>query len=564
MKKFKEQKLFILLAVIPVLLIHVFPMLSMLLRSFIGDQGLTLEYFGKVFADPKNAEALWNTFVVSTLSTILSLFLGTALAVLLQRTDVRWQKWIKALILVPLFVPPFVYAMGWQQMFNPAGYMNKLYQSIAGPDQILFNIYGPVGIIIVMATANMSQVFLLLENGIQKMDSSLEEAARISGAKPHQVLRTITLPVMLPNLLAAALMSFITSISNFGIPAVLGFQVSYNVMTTRIYKVLQSFYITDNFNLASAMAVILLLFAIISLKLKEIALRQRSFSSTRASRAPETRQALGKWRTPASFLILLVLFFSSVLPLLAILLTALTKAYGKMPWGENLTLDNFKMVWELSLVKRSVMNSFMLSIFAATIAVILGILIAYILNRSDFRFKNALDLSVAIPYSIPGTIVGLAIILSFGRNLFGFSLYNSFSIILIAYLARYLFFSVRSLSAAMSRISPSLEEAARVSGATRFGSIRDILLPQVRNDAVSSWIIIFAHTISELTVSILLWSVGHETVAVAVFNLQDAGNIVASCALAVILLIITFISYYLAEWISKRQAMHAKTQSTRG
>lgn len=553
LKKLQGRNVMIWITIAIVFLISVYPMLAMLLKSVQSGDGWTLDYFRQVITDPRNVDALKNTLIVSTAATFLSLLLGTGLAFLVNRTDVRGRRVMKSLALVPLFVPPFVYAMGWQQMFNPAGYLNKLFMALTGRGEGLFNIYGPVGIIIVMATANMAQVYLVMEAAFLKMDTNLEEAARICGANPGKVLRSITLPVLLPNLLAAAVMVFVTSISNFGIPAVLGFQVSYNVMTTRIYRVIQSFYIQDNFNLASSMAIVLLLLSVLSLWLKDRALKKRSFSSAHVTTGAKERFSLGKLKTPLFLLTMLVLLFASVMPLVAILLTALTKAYGLPPIGDNLTLRNFASVFNLSLVSRSILNSFLLAVLASSLAVMIGLFVSYILARTNLRLKKAIDIAVATPYSIPGTIVALAIILAFGRQIFGISLYNTFWIILVAYLTRYLFFSVRTLSAAMTRVSPSLEEAARASGAGWLRSNRDVLLPLVKNEAFSAWILIFAHTISELTVSILLWSVGNETVAVAVFNLQDAGDNVAASALAVILLIITSVSYYLSEYLARRK-----------
>jgi len=488
-----------------------------------------------------------NTLVVSSASACLALTLGTILAFLTVRTDIMNSGFLKVLAVTPLFVPPFVYAMAWQQLFNPAGYLNKLYMFASGRDTPLLNIYGPLGIILVMATAGLAPVFLITEGAYRQMDGALEEAGRASGAAPSRVFRDITLPVMLPNLLAAAVVVFITNISNFGIPAVLGFQVSYHVMTTRIYKVLQEFYRADNFNMASAMAVVLLALAVLSLWMKDLAVKQGRYSSAQTGVGGETRIRLGGLRIPIFLVSAIVLLFSSVIPLLAILLTALTRAYGLPPLPGNLTVANFGEVFSLSLVKRAILNSFKLSVAAATIAVAIGTVVSYILARTDLKIRKALDITTATPYAIPGTIVALAMILAFSRPLFGVTLYNTFWIILIAYVARYLFFAVRTISAAMARASPSLEEAARVSGAGWFRSVRDVLLPQIKNSAISSWIMIFAHTVSELTVSILLWSVGNETVAVAVFNLQETGTITTSSALAVILLIVTMGSYFLAE-----------------
>lgn len=534
-------------AVLLVLGISVYPMLTMLLKSVRGPQGFTLGYFGEIFRDPANLRAILQTFTVSSAATVLALVFGTALAFLVVRTDVPGRGFLKILAVVPLFVPPFVYAMAWQQLFNPAGYLNKLYMAVSGSDTPLFNIYGPLGIILVMATESIAPVFLITEGAFRQMDRALEEAGMACGARPARVLRDITLPVMLPNLMAAAVVVFITEISNFGIPAVLGFPVSYYVMTTRIYQVLQEFYRADNFSAAAAMSVLLLLLAVLSLWLKDRAVRRGRYGSAQPGGGVQARVGLGALRVPVFGAASLLLLLSAVAPVVAIVLTALTRAYGLPPFPGNLTLANFAEIFGLSLTKRAIFNSLKLSVAASTICVAIGAVIAYMLVRTDWKIKKWLDIAAAMPYTIPGTIVALAMILAFSRPVFGVSLYNTFWIILVAYVARYLFFAVRTVSAAMARVNPSLEEAARISGAGWLRSVRDTLLPQIKNSVVSAWVLIFAHTISELTVSILLWSVGNETVAVAVFNLQETGEITVSSALAVVLLAVSMGSYLLSE-----------------
>lgn len=226
-----------LLVILLVLVIDVYPMLNMLLKSVQSTQGLTFQHFIDVFRDSRNIEAIANTFVVASSATCLSLILGTGLAYLTNLTDMPGHRFLRVLSVIPLFTPPFIYAMAWQQLFNPAGYANKLYMVMFSTREPLFNIYGPAGIILVMSAGSFATVFLITEGAFRQMDSALEEAGMACGATPMRVLKDITIPIMLPNILAAAIVVFITEISNFGIPAILGFQVSYYVLTTRIYEV---------------------------------------------------------------------------------------------------------------------------------------------------------------------------------------------------------------------------------------------------------------------------------------------------------------------------------------
>jgi iron(III) transport system permease protein len=552
--RFTSRAALFLLVILLVFLIDVYPMLVMLLKSIQGPNGLTLQNFSEVFSDKRNTQAILHTFTVASAATCLALVLGTGLAYLTSRTDLPGRGLLRVLVVVPFFTPPFIYAMAWQQLFNPAGYLNKLYLALCGTGQPLFNIYGPLGIILVMTAAGSATVFLLTEDAFRQMDRALEEAGQACGARPVRVVQDITLPIMLPKILAAAVVVFVTEISNFGIPAILGFQVSYYVLTTRIYQVLHEFYRGNSFEAASAMSTVLLVFAVFSLWLKDRAVKQGRHI-VQAGKGEQIRLQLGYLKMPLFLLVALLLLISSVLPLIAIGMTSLLKAYGLMPWPGNLTLANFNQLLSLSLVKRALLNTLVLAVSAATIAVVFGTVIAYILTRTNWKIKNWLDVAAATPYAVPGTIVALAMILAFSRPLpvLGISLYNTLWIILIAYVARYLFFVIRTVSAAMSQVSSSFEEAARISGAPWLRSVTGILLPQIQRSILSSWILVFAHTISELTLSILLWSAGNETIAVAVFNLQETGNLTTSSALAVFLLLVSLGGYLLSEYFSRPQ-----------
>ncbi len=550
--RFTSKSVPFLLVIFLVLVIDVYPMLVMLLKSVQGPMGLTWQNFIDVFSDERNIEAILHTFTVASAATCLALILGTGLAYLISRTDLPGRGFLKLLVVIPFFTPPFIYAMAWQQLFNPAGYLNKLYMAISGTGQPLFTIYGPLGIILVMTAAGSATVFLLTEGAFRQTDRALEEAAQTCGAKPVRILKDITIPIMLPKILAAAVVVFITQISNFGIPAILGFQVSYYVLTTRIYQVLHEFYRSNSFAAASAMSVILLVLAILSLWLKDRTVKQGRHI-IQAGNGEQIRLKLGGLKIPLFLLVTLLLLVSSVLPLIAIGITSLLKAYGLVPGPGNFTWANFIQLANLSLVKRAFLNTLALSVLSATIAVVFGTMIAYILTRTNWKIKNWLDIAVTTPYAIPGTIVALAMILAFSPPLplLGISLYNTLWIILIAYVARYMFFVVRTVSAAMTQVTSALEEAARISGANWLRSVTDVLLPQVKRSILSAWILVFAHTISELTLSILLWSAGNETIAVAVFNLQETGNLTTSSALAVFLLVVSLSGYLLSEYFSR-------------
>jgi iron(III) transport system permease protein len=234
-----------------------------------------------------------------------------------------------------------------------------------------------------------------------------------------------------------------------------------------------------------------------------------------------------------------MVFVTSIAPVLAILVTSLIRAYGLPPTLDNLTLENFSQVLFMNAAaRRGLVNSLFLAAASATMIAFLGAFIAYILVRTRVRGRVVLDFLAAMPYAVPGTVVALAMILAWLKPLpfTRIVLYNTIWILLIAYVARYLTFGVRSASGSLQQVHPSLEEAARICGANWLQAFRDVLLPLITPGLFAGWFLVFMPSLRELTVSVLLWSAGNETVGVMVFNLQEEGHITLCAALAMLML----------------------------
>jgi iron(III) transport system permease protein len=263
---------------------------------------------------------------------------------------------------------------------------------------------------------------------------------------------------------------------------------------------------------------------------------------------------LGKHTGWISVFCILVVLLTSIAPLVAILLTALTKAYGIAPTPSNWTLQNFyEVLWQNQTARRAIRNSVFLAFSAATAISLLGALIAYIVVKTKIRGRFLLDFLSNMPYALPGTVVAVALILAWLKPvpLINVRLYNTIWILLIAYIARYLAFGVRTTSASLRQIHICLEEAARISGANWFQTFRDIVIPLITPGLFAAWFLVFMPALRELTISTLLWSTRNETIGVMVFNLQESGNTVASAALAVVMMGVLVVANLLTRHFTK-------------
>ncbi len=532
------------LAILLLLVLVVYPLGQLVWQSFRFDDRLSLQSYIDAATTEGNADALLHSLEVSLAAMLGATILGTFLAWLVARTDLPGRGVLRTAFVLPFLIPPFVGAMAWTQIFGPVGYVNKLFMALTGSTEPLWNIYGPSGIVLVMLLHEYPSVFIIVLGGLERMNPELEEAAQVAGAHLFRVMREITLPLMLPTIAAGALLAFITNMANFGIPAVLGFPENYFVLTTKIYNAVTKSTQPNNLNIAAALSIYLALVAGLGILLQRIYVAGQKYAVISGKSMQPNVVKLSRHRYWLLAVGVLVVSVTTVAPLIAITLTSLVRAYGLPPLPANLTLQNYYDVLFLNrATQRGITNSITLALASATVISILSALIAYIIIKTKMRGRALLDFISNAPYTLPGTVVAIAMILAWLRPipLFQFRLYNTIWILLVAYVARYLAFGVRTASASLAQIHDSLEEAARISGANWLRTFRDVIIPLIRPGLFAGWFLVFIPTMRELTISALLWSSGNETIGVMVFNLQQSGNTAASAALAVVMVAVLLI-----------------------
>lgn len=519
------------------LVLVLYPSAVLVLQSFVVDGRPSLGHYLRIARDGATYRVLANSLVVSTWATVGGTALGVVLAWLTSRTDLPGRRVWRTLLLLPYMIPPFIGAIAWVYLLGPVGYVNQAWMALTGSSDPLFVIYGPTGIILVLILYGYPIVYLAALGVLERMDPALEEAARMSRASPWRVLRDVTLPLALPGVLAGALLLMMSALANFGIPAVLGFPARYFVLTTRIYATILNFDVRDNLRIAAALAMWLVVIAAVLLRLQRLLLERRRFTVVGGQASRRQQVALGRWRYLLVAALGVFIVVSVVLPFAAVVLTSLVRAYGLPPVRENLTFQHYATaLFGIPKVHRALINSLMLAAGSATVIAVMAAGIGYMLARTRIRAAAVLDLLITIPFAIPGTVVALAMILAWVRPipLLGIRLYDTIWIILLAYVARFLAFGVRTVAAGLTQVHESLEEAARISGARPLHAFRDVVLPIIRPSLVAGWFLAFIPSVAELTLSILLFSVGNETLGVVIFGLHDEGKIALSAALAVL------------------------------
>lgn len=528
---------FVLLAIIVVI-----PVFMIVYHAFFYEGKFSPELFTNQIFNKDNLISMWNTIKIAFWVTILGTIVGVFYAWLLGRSDIPAKGLMRSLFNIPYMFPPFLGAMAWDLLLNGrSGYLNRWLMDVFNLQRAPVNINSLGGIIFVELSYYFPFVFMQVVSALERMDPTLEESARIAGAKQLTVIRKITLPLVLPAISSGALLILISSLAHFGVPSILGFSQGIYTLPTRIYAVISrsggSF---EGIRQGAALSIMLVVVVAIALVVQKKVLRSGSYDIIKGKSMRPTLIKLRGAKAPLFILSVATLFFIVVVPLVMIFLVGLVKAYGLPLVPENFTLANYAKVFASSGTLDSIRNSLFVSIAAGIICMFLGTLIAYVVQKIKPRGKGVLEVLSVLPYSIPGTVLAIGVILAWSGDL-GVNLYNTIWIILIAYLARYLSFSMKTSSAALLQVHPSLEEAARTCGASHTESLRDITLPLIRPAMVSGFFLIFLPAMREVTTSVLLYGPYTRTLGVQIYSLRDAGMMPQAAALGSIAIVLIIV-----------------------
>lgn len=473
---------------------------------------------------------LWNSIAVAVPATVIATGLGTVLAWLLTRTNLRARRFFEYGLMVPMFYSPLVGIIGWTILGAPgAGWVNHFWRSLTGIDGDLMNIYSYGGIVFALTLFYLPYGIMMNTAAFRAMDTTQEEAASVAGASRWRVLRNITFPLLRPSILASAIFIFIFSLEQFSIPGALGSQIRYDTLAYSIYLNVTKY--PTNLGLAAAQGTLLLVLTVVTLAFYRRMLKKagRFVTVGPKSRKP-TIVPLGRLRWVATTGCALVLVIGTVLPLGTIVLRALMEARDiGIDWG-GLSLDGFAELLSAPDFSEGLWNSIFLSMVGAVIAVLLGLLVAVATVRGRPHPGATLaDYLISMPVALPGTVFGIGLVWAY----IGSPLYQTLALMLLAFVTRYAVFSVRMLGSGLVQIDRSLEEAAMVAGARKAKAVTLIELPLLKGAMASAWLLIFLSVMRELATAIMIYGVGTRTLSILTWNYMEDGFFGVASALAV-------------------------------
>ncbi|MEG0753578.1 MAG: iron ABC transporter permease [Angelakisella sp.] len=524
------------------LIFQVFPLLYLVFRAFFATGNFSLEAFARVYTYPLNWNALRNTLVTAGLSMVFGVMIAFPLAWLVGRTNLHGKKFFRTLFVMTYMVPPYVGAMAWLRLLNPTvGNLNMWFMDIFHLSAAPFNIYSIGGLVWVLTTFYYPYAFITISRAMEKMDPS--------GASPLKTVATVTLPMMMPSIVAAALLVFVSAASCYGIPSIIGAPGQIDTVTTRIIDFV---YIGSPEGLtdATTLAVFLMLIANVILYISTFVCGKKQYITVSGKSTRPNIVDLGRWRIPVTLLVCLFAFVVVVIPFVTVAATSITVNMGEPLSLSNVTFKYWERIFTRKAILSSAKNSLVSAGVAATAGIAISCVMAYLLTRTTVRGRKLPDFLITVGSGTPSVVIALALIMTMSGK-FGINIYNTLTIMIIAYMIKYLLMGMRTVVSAMSQIHPSLEEASLISGASWLRSFKDVTIPLIAPSVVAGWFLIFMPCFYELTMSTLLYSTDTKTLGYELFTYQTYHSQQTASALATAILILVIFVNWLLNKLTK-------------
>jgi iron(III) transport system permease protein len=508
----------------------VYPLGWLVARSFATpDWHFTLDNLREALRTPRLRVGVINTLTVSSLVSVVSAAAGLGLALLSVRTRLAGRGLLRLLALAPFLCPPIIASIAWTLLADPqGGLLNVFLERLGCPWR--FNIYSRTGLVFVSALLTTPLSFLLLEGSVRQVSAELEEQARLCGAGGWQSFRRVTLPLLLPAVTSAALLSFLQSNIHFGIHAPIGMPANIWMITTLIYT--STMVGPVDLGAAAALSFLLVAMGLALLAAQLWLLRGRRFTLLTGKSRPPRPVEIGFWRYPAAAAVAVYLALAVVLPYGVLFLRSLVPYQRAGHWLNGAGAEAYRALWETPVLVRAMTNSLLLGFAAAAACLVLALAVGYVVFRTRLPGRGLVHSLVLAAPALSGVAIGVAFIFAFGTG--PVPLYGTLWILLLAYVARELSTAFKALEGPSLQIDPHMEESAWLCGASWAATGRRVLLPLLRPALASGAALVFIAAFREIGASSMLFSHGSEVLGSQMMVIWHDGRYRELSALAVV------------------------------
>ncbi|MCC7081785.1 MAG: iron ABC transporter permease [Burkholderiales bacterium] len=525
-------------------LFFLYPVLRVFSASFLDSSGaqLTLHNYAKVLSSAFYLDSMVNSLWIGVLATVATTLVAAPMAFALARLPLAGKTALMALSILPLVLPSFVGAYALLLLFGRAGIVTSGLHALGIP---FGSIYGTPGIVLVYVLTLYPFVLLPALAGFKAVDVSVEEASQNLGASRWRSLRTVTVPIVMPAILSGALLVFIDTLENFGVPFVLAEDMP--ILAVEAYKLFVGE--TDtNPGSAGVLGVLLVASTAAVVMIQRRYLGRRRFA-TGARRSPPLIPLSRGFRALATAYCW-TLVLASLVPFFAVIVISFLEFRGPvLHW--HVSLDNYVELFERSL--RPLQNTLFLSTLAALGAALLGVPIGYVVTRARTRITALLDIVATMPFAVAGTVLGIGMIITFNSG--WLVLTGGWFILVLAYVVRKVPFSVRTSSAILHQIDPSLEEASINLGVSPAMTFLRLTVPLMLGGIVGGMVLTWVSAASELSSTVLLYSGQWQTLTVVMFQALESTGAGLAAATASLLIFFTVVPIALIYRLLRRYEM---------
>ncbi len=542
----------------------ILPLLTLFVSSFrvldpLGwDTTWGFDNYVTLFTDRIIPKAFVNTLIISSGSTILATFLGVSLAWINARTNCPGRDYLEPYNLIPFFLSPFVGAIAWHNLGEPqTGLLNAWARDIFGFEGYWLNVDNIWGVVWVTGIFFAPLVYLFVVGSLRRMDPSLEDSARTTGAGLLRTTMTVTLPLVMPGILSGAIIVFVTSAGEFGVPFKLSAPYGWETLTTQIF----SKAVGDDANhyLGATMAMSLGAITVFLIWIQQRYIAPRSFTTVTGKGFRPNVLDLGPWRWVAFGYNLLFIAVAVVLPILCLIIVSLHPVWTGSILPDQMTLNNYVKTlfyWHPEAIQSAtngIVNSLILAFGGASIAMVMALIVSYMIHRTKGFGVRLLDFLSVVPIGFPGIVLAMGVLVTYIQT----PIYATLWILLLGYITRFFPYGQRNISSIMLAISEELDQSSRMAGASWFTTLRRITIPLLKPGIFAGWILLFIIFLRELSISIILFSTGTETLSVGVYYLTNFENEPLTAALSMAQTVVLLIAIYVFRRVAGREALTA-------
>ena len=479
---------------------------------------------------PNYSEIMLNTLGVAFAATVMALVFGFVIAWILTRTNVPGRERLERLLELPYYMTPLVGALAWAVLAAPkSGFFNQLWHYVGGTGDVV-DVYSMFGIAWIMALFEGTVAFVMISASMKSMDPALEESARVMGASKLRTALTVTLPLVMPGVLGATLFVFAEMLGSFAAALVIGIPARIYVITTSIWESTLSY--PPDYGRAAAMGLALFVVMFGMLTFYRWMVRRGSFATITGKAFRPRTMDMGRLSWLLLGVCLLYILLAVVLPIGALILTSLQRFATVILSQAEFTLANYRIALGLGPVRTALFNSLTLGFGVASVGVLVMALIVWTIYRSQLRGRGAIEYLVMFPQAVPRMVFGLALLWAW-LNI-PIPIYGTLWLLALGYFTVMLPLGVRTLAGVVLQIDKSLEECARVCGASWGYQMRSVTLPLLRPGILAAWLLIFMACVRELGVSVFLMGPNAKVIAPSIVSAFASSGTELTAAMALI------------------------------